>query len=164
MKKAHFRCLGIYVMLTLVMLSCAIFSQGKSDAEAPAGEAQIAGPVETKSPESPAVDPTEPVVPEQGEPEVFDTDFPLPGDVYSFQKINDDLINYRTGMSMEEVIAFYRQEFAAQGLTERTVVTTINDSAFSLVFDGSPNGKAIVLQGFPVDEQTVNVSVRYEDV
>ena len=71
-------------------------------------------------------------------------------------------INYQTSLSMDEVIAFYRQEFAAQGLTESEITTVINEQAFSLVFVGAPNGKLVVLQGFPFDANTVNVNVRYE--
>ena len=34
---------------------------------------------------------------------------------------------------------------------------------FSIVFDGSPNGKALVVQGVALGTST-NVNIRYEDV
>ncbi|MEJ2559906.1 MAG: hypothetical protein P8186_27555, partial [Anaerolineae bacterium] len=72
-------------------------------------------------------------------------------------------INFQTSLSLDEVIEFYRQAFTEQGLTERTILTEISDSGFSMVFDGWPNAKAVVIQG--VDFGTsMNVNIRFEDV
>ena len=99
----------------------------------------------------------------EGEADV-ETDFPLPEDAQSVQLADEEsgLINYQTGLTLEEVVAFYRDALTAQGLTERTINTVINDQAISIVFDGASNGKAIVVQGFPLSEDIRNVSVRYE--
>ena len=66
-------------------------------------------------------------------------------------------------MSLEEAIAFYRQELAARGLVERGALTQITEGVFSFVFDGSPNGRAMVIQGVDLGGST-NISIRYEDV
>ena len=102
--------------------------------------------------------------PQPTEPETYDSPFPLPSDVQNFSMLTAEQINYQTSFSMDEVIAFYRAEFSAQGLSERGILTVIEENAFSMVFDGSPNGKSIVLQGFPLDENTTNVNLRYEEI
>ena len=112
----------------------------------------------TPETEEPAPEPTE-----AAGPASYDTVFPLPDDVQEFLTMGDGQINYQTGLSMDEIIEFYRQSFADMGLTERPILTVIDDSAFSLVFDGWENGKSVVLQG--VDFGTsMNVNLRFEDV
>ena len=116
--------------------------------------------VQPTSPPQETAPPPQPTEPEVGD---YDSPFPLPSDVQNFSKLSDEQINYQTSLSMDEVIAFYRAEFTAQGLSERGILTVIEENAFSMVFDGAPNGKPIVLQGFPLDENTTNVNVRYEE-
>ncbi|GIK43147.1 MAG: hypothetical protein BroJett011_69800 [Chloroflexota bacterium] len=92
-----------------------------------------------------------------------DTVFPLPGDVQEFTGGGgDNLISFKTNLTLAEIAEFYRQAFKEQGLTERTVVTQVNDQLINLVFDGSANGKALVVQALPLDDKLNNVSVRYE--
>lgn len=100
----------------------------------------------------------------QVEKQSYDTVFPLPDDVQNFTGDGGESpINFQTSLSLDEVIEFYRQAFTQQGLTERTILTEISDSGFSMVFDGWPNGKAVVIQG--VDFGTsMNVNIRFEDV
>jgi hypothetical protein len=92
------------------------------------------------------------------------TKFPLPGNVSSFTDTRNDSINFQTTLSLEDTIAFYRDAFGKQGLTERTINTAITDTTFSLVFDGDPSGKAIVVQGVDLGNGKTNVNIRYEDV
>jgi type IV secretory pathway VirB10-like protein len=119
--------------------------------------------------EEPAAEPTpetEEPAPESTEaagPASYDTVFPLPDDVQEFLTMGDGQINYQTSLSMDEIIEFYRQSFADMGLTERPILTVIDDSGFSLVFDGWENGKSVVLQGVDFDT-SINVNLRFEDV
>jgi len=46
---------------------------------------------------------------------------------------------------------------------EREINTTIEDATFSMVFDGPPSGKAIVIQGVNLGE-AVNINIRFEDI
>jgi hypothetical protein len=99
--------------------------------------------------------------PSQGE---YDTVFPLPEDVREFiGEGGEEMVVFQTNLSLEEVVAFYRQALAAQGLTEREILTVIEDEGFSMVFDGWPDGRSVVVQGVDFGE-TVNVSIRLEDV
>jgi hypothetical protein len=94
----------------------------------------------------------------------YDTEFPLPPDVENFMDLGDDSINYQTSMPLTDVIEFYREAFAAAGYDERDITTAITDTTFSIVWDGHPNGKAIVVQGVDLGDGTVNINVRFEDV
>ncbi len=92
------------------------------------------------------------------------TKFPLPGNVSNFTDTGNDSINFQTTLNLEDTIAFYRDAFGKQGLTERTINTAITDTTFSLVFDGDPSGKAIVVQGVDLGNGKTNVNIRYEDI
>ena len=97
---------------------------------------------------------------------LLETGIPLEiyqGIVQNFMELDYEGINFQTGMSLKDVIAFYRQAFSAQGLKERDLLTIINDEVFSMVFDGAPNGKAVVIQGVLLGSGSVNINIRYED-
>ena len=93
----------------------------------------------------------------------YDTDFPLPASVSNFTKTGDTGINFQTTLSLQDALAFYRAAFTQAGLTERTINTAVTDTTFSVVFDGDPGGKAIVVQGVDLGNGATNVNVRYED-
>ncbi len=90
--------------------------------------------------------------------------FPVPSNVSNLMDLGNGSVNFQTNMSLKDVIAFYRDAFTKKGLTERAVTTSITATTFSLVFDGDPSGKAIVVQGVDLGNGTTNVNIRYEDV
>jgi hypothetical protein len=92
------------------------------------------------------------------------TDFPLPADAESLMDIGDGSVNFQTGMSVDEAVAFYREKFTGMGLTERELLTTISDGVFSMVFDGHKSGKAVVIQGVDLGNGKLNINIRLEDV
>ena len=94
----------------------------------------------------------------------FDTDFPLPATVSNFTDTGDGSINFQTNLSIEGAVEFYRDALGKAGLTERTINTAITDSTFSLVFDGDPSGKAVVVQGVDLGGGMTNINIRYEAV
>ena len=93
----------------------------------------------------------------------YDTSFPLPDEVQNFMEMGNGSINFATDLSVDEAIAFYRQAFEGEGLTERTILTAITDATFSMVFDGHLDG-TIVIQGVDLDNGTTNINIRFEDV
>jgi hypothetical protein len=111
------------------------------------------------------VEPIEPPAVEETESPVVTTDveFPMPDDAQNVMELGGGAINFQTGLSLKEVAEFYREAFANQGLTERTITTLISEDVVNLVFDGAPNGQAVVVQAIPLGD-TTNVNVRYEDV
>ena len=94
----------------------------------------------------------------------YDTEFPLPSNVEIFTKFDDDSINYQTSLSLNELVEFYRDEFADAGYDERDINTEINDAIISIVWDGHTSGNAIVVQGVDLGDGKVNVNVRLEDI
>lgn len=94
----------------------------------------------------------------------FNTKFPMPGGVGNFSDTGNSSINFQTTLSIKDTIAFYRDAFKKEGITERTENTAITDTTFSLVFDGDPSGEAIVVQGVDLGNGKTNVNIRYEKV
>jgi hypothetical protein len=92
------------------------------------------------------------------------TTFPMPASVSNLTDTGNGSINFQTKTSLQDTIAFYREALTKAGLTERTINTAITDTTFSLVFDGDPSGKAVVVQGVDLGNGTTNVNIRYEDV
>ncbi len=90
--------------------------------------------------------------------------FPMPPNVSNVMNLGNGSVNFQTSLSLKDVIAFYRDAFTKKGLTERTTNTAITNTTFSLVFDGDPSGKAIVVQGVDLGNGKTNVNIRYEDV
>lgn len=166
----------IISVLISVSLACAALAGDEPSAPPPptsgAGEEISPAPTATTAPLSPteptAPEPTEPPAPEPTEPlpepEDIDSDFPLPDEVQNFMKLDENSINFATSMSLEEVVEFYRGAFTGKGLVERQILTVIEESVVSMVFDGSPNGMAIVLQCVDLGDGITNVNLRYEDV
>ena len=92
------------------------------------------------------------------------SDFPIPSDVENLMDLGDSGINYQTSLSLTEVVDFYRGAFGDAGYVERDITTVINDTTFSIVWDGHPSGQAIVVQGVNLGNGMVNVNVRFENV
>jgi hypothetical protein len=95
------------------------------------------------------------------------TDFPLPRKYDNLMETGprEAGINFQTPMSIDEVMAFYREEFGDKlGYTERDYLTSQTESTFQLVFDGHPRGLPIVIQGVDLGNGTTNVNVGFEDV
>ena len=94
----------------------------------------------------------------------FDTKFPLPASVRNFTSSGDGAVNFQTNLGIEDAVAFYREALGNAGLNERTINTAITDTTFSLVFDGDPSGKAVVVQGVDLGGGMTNINIRYEAV
>lgn len=92
-----------------------------------------------------------------------DSEFPMPDDATNVVSVAGT-VNYQTKLSLDEVMAFYRDYYGKQGFTERELLTTVSDGVFSFVFDGHESGKAIVIQGVDLGDGTVNVNISLQDV
>ena len=181
MNKAAKRLLLILTVLLAASLACNMLAGGDPEPPMQAETLPEEVPTQPAEQESSEPEPTLPAEPESSEPQPtvpepeskdqggdgsYDTEFPLPDDVQNFMLNpgSDSGINFQTAMSLEEVVAFYRGEFTAQGLVERQLLTVVEESVFSMVFDGAPNGKAVVIQGVVLGPDQTNVNIRYEDV
>lgn len=138
--------------LVLVSLACQTLAGGPQSTATPPPVTQNTGPGATQSiPNSSSQDST------------VNTDFPMTPDAYNVTQAAGSLIFY-TKMSLEETMQFYRDEYTSKGYTEREVLTTVSDGIFSIVFDGDPSGKAVVIQSVDLGDGSRTVSIRLEDV
>lgn len=92
-----------------------------------------------------------------------DSEFPMPADATNVVNIAGTT-NFQTKLSLDDVMAFYRDEYGKQGLTERDLLTVVSGGVFSIVFDGDPSGKAVVIQGVDLGDDSVNVTITLQDV
>ena len=93
-----------------------------------------------------------------------ESDFPLTADAYNVTEIGDGSILFYTKLSAEEAMDFYRDEYTAMGYTERTLLTVLTNGTFSMVFDGDPSGKAVVIQSVDLGDGSRTIAIRLEDV
>jgi hypothetical protein len=149
----HNRTLLFLAILVIASLSCSLIGGGSGGSE------DVISPGDEGAPEG--VSPSEG---SEGDTSDYDNEFPLPEDVENFMDLGTGGINYQTTLSLNEVVSFYRDAFESAGYNERDITTVINDTTFSIVWDGHPSGQAIVVQGVDLGDGTVNVNVRFEDV
>lgn len=160
----HPRVYVAIVVLILPMLACqAVMGRGNSDMD---DASPTAGSMSTQPAEIP---PTQRAAPEStntaapSNPGVS-TDFPMTEDAYNVIQSEDRSVLYYTKLSAEGAMQFYRDEFTAKGYTERKNLTIAGDGIFSMVFDGDPSGKSVVIQSVDLGDGSRTVSLRLEDV
>ncbi len=90
--------------------------------------------------------------------------FPMTADAYDIIDIGDGSILYYTKLSLDDTMKFYRDEYTSRGYTERKLLTVVSDGVFSMVFDGDPSGKAVVIQSVDLGDGSRTVAIRLEDV
>lgn len=88
--------------------------------------------------------------------------FPVPENAENVMT-TESLANFQVKMTLEAAMQYYRDQFGAQGLTERADLASVEEGTFSMVFDGGPDGKSVVVQGVAFGE-LVNINVRYEEM
>ena len=87
---------------------------------------------------------------------------PQPSDASNVIDLGNDTITLQTGLSIEDAIAFYQNELGPLGYTQNDTYTATTDTTFSIVFDGDPSGKRLVIQGVDFNGSRT-VTVRLED-
>lgn len=93
-----------------------------------------------------------------------DTDFPMTEDAFNVMDTGNGSILFYTKLSAEDAMDFYRDEYTARGYTEREILTVVSDGTFSMVFDGDPSGKSVVIQSVDLGDGSRTISIRLEDV
>lgn len=138
-------------VLILASLACQAFSGGGNDSTSPGG-GDSSLPTEQGGSSG------------GGDSASSASGFPITADAYNVIDIGDGSVLYYTNLSLEDVMAFYRTEYVSQGYTERALLTVVAEGTFSMVFDGDPSGKAVVIQSVDLGDGSRTVSVRLEDV
>lgn len=99
-----------------------------------------------------------------GSDSVVSTDFPMTPDAYNVTNIGDGSILYYTKLSAEDAMKFYRDEYTSRGYKEREILTVVSDNTFSMVFDGDPSGKSVVVQSVDLGNGSRTIAVRLEAI
>jgi len=142
----HNRLAVVVIILLLASLSCGLFGGGDSGAVGSGAE---------------------PPSGNEGAPAGnggISSEYPLPSEHSNLIELGEGAINFQTPMKLTDVVAFYRDEFSNKGYQERDILTVIDDTTFSIVWDGHASGKALVVQGVDLGNGNVNVNIRLEDV
>lgn len=93
-----------------------------------------------------------------------ESDFPMTPDAYNVTDIGDGSLLFYTKLSQDEALDFYRETYTDKGYTEREILTSVSDGVFSIVFDGDPSGKAVVIQSVDLGDGSRTIAIRLEDV
>lgn len=89
--------------------------------------------------------------------------FPITADAYNVIDVGDGSLLYYTNLSQEDVLKFYRDEYVSRGYTERALLTVVEEGVFSIVFDGDPSGKAVVIQSVDLGDGSATVAISLQD-
>lgn len=92
------------------------------------------------------------------------TDFPLTADATNVTDVGDGSILFYTKLSADDVMKFYRDTYSAKGYKERQILTVVSGTTFSMVFDGDPSGKSVVIQSVDLGNGSRTVSIRLEAI
>ena len=150
----HKQMLLALAVLILASLACNALSGGGG------GDA----PVAPSGGDSPAAD-----VPQDnsssggGNADTSASGFPITADAYNVIDVGDGSLLYYTNLSQEDVLKFYRDEYVSRGYTERALLTVVEEGVFSIVFDGDPSGKAVVIQSVDLGDGSSTVAISLQD-
>ena len=90
------------------------------------------------------------------------SDFPMVDDAFNLVDVGDGSVLYYTKMSGEDVMNFYRDAYSSRGYTENELLTVVSDGVFSLVFDGGPDERAVVIQSVDLGDGSRTITIRLE--
>jgi hypothetical protein len=85
-------------------------------------------------------------------------------DAYNVLDVGDGSILYYTKLSQDDVMKFYRDEYASRAYTENELLTVVSDGVFSMVFEGDPSGKSVVIQSVDLGDGSRTVAIRLEEL
>lgn len=140
-------------ILVLASLACNALSGGGGGGDAP---------VPPSGGDSPAT--AAPQENSGGNADTSASGFPITADAYNVVDLGDGSLLYYTKLPQEDILKFYRDEYVSRGYTERALLTTISDGVFSIVFDGDPSGKAVVIQSVDLGDGSCTVAISLTDV
>jgi len=154
----NYRMFAVIAVLVLASLACQAVSGIGGKNETPSSN-----DVPSVSTDSPTQDPGS-TSEDTGNGSSSDSEFAMTADAYNVTDIGDGSILYYTKLSLEDTMKFYRDEYTSRGYTERELLTVVTDGVFSMVFDGDPSGKAVVIQSVDLGDGSRTVTIRLEDV
>jgi hypothetical protein len=87
-----------------------------------------------------------------------ESEFPTTSDAFNVLSTPQSL-TFQTKMSSDDVMKFYRDEFANQGYTEDTSLAITFGKTFTLAFNGHSSGKVIYVVGADAGDGSIYVTI-----
>ena len=144
------------IALVLASLACQTVMGGRDNFEIPDV------PSLTEMPQTDGGEiPTLPPVTTDGDGGVTvggESEFPVPSDATNVVSAAE-LVTFQTKMSTDDVLKFYRDEFAKQGYKEDPSKAITFGKTFTLAFDGHPSGKVIYVVGADAGDGSLYVTI-----
>jgi len=146
------------IALVLASLACqTVMGGGNNDFEVPDVQ---------NMPELPQSDdggeiPTVPPVTTDGDGGVTsggESEFPVTSDAYNAATA-PNTVTFQTNMSTDDVLKFYRDEFASQGYEEDASMAITFGKTFTLAFNGHASGKVIYVVGADGGDGSLYVTI-----
>ena len=86
------------------------------------------------------------------------SEFPVPSDATNVVSAAQ-MVTFQTKMSSDDVLKFYRDEFAKQGYKEDASKAITFGKTFTLAFDGHASGKVIYVVGADAGDGSLYVTI-----
>jgi len=150
----HYRIFLALTVLVLASLACNALAGGGKDNPVSSGN-QVEQATEAPAPSNDNAD---------TDNTTSDNGFPMTDDAFNVTEMGSDSIIYYTKLSLDDTLKFIRDEYTSKGYTERELLTTVSDGVFSIVFDGDPSGKAVVIQSVDLGDGSRTIAIRLEDI
>jgi len=88
--------------------------------------------------------------------------FPLPDSAAIINHVGNTL-NFKTRLTVEEVVSFYRDAYGEMGLTERASETNITETNANLTLENCESEKAVKIQAADQGSGMTKVTIHLED-
>jgi hypothetical protein len=157
----HYQINLAIAVLVLASLACQAVTGGGSDSatDVPSADDSVTQP-EVEEPTAGSDDNSD----SGSSDSSVNTNFPMTADAFNTVEVGDGSIIYYTKLSAEEAMEFYRDEYISMGYTEREILTVVESGTFSMVFDGDPSGKAVIIQSVDLGDGSRTIAIRLEDI
>ena len=97
-------------------------------------------------------------VPSDGGGTSIGSNYPMPSDATNVVSASGTT-TFQTKMTLDDAMAFYRDEYGKLGFTENTTMSVTTSKAFTLVFDGDSSGKSIYIAGVDLGDGTSSITI-----
>jgi len=87
-----------------------------------------------------------------------ESEFPVTSDAFNVVSMSE-MVSFQTKMSTDDLLKFYRDEFAAQGYTEDESMAITFGKTFTLAFNGHESGKVIYVVGADAGDGSIYVTI-----
>jgi hypothetical protein len=87
-----------------------------------------------------------------------ESEFPVTSDAFNVVTA-PDVVTFQTKMSSDDVLKFYRDEFASQGYKEDASLAITFGKTFTLAFNGHASGKIIYVVGADAGDGSLYVTI-----